>query len=123
MNKIEMICVQCPVGCKLEVILDENKNITDINGNKCDRGEDYAIQEIQDPKRIVPTNVKVENGELELVSVKTDKPVSKDIIWDIMKVVKSKSVQAPVNIGDIIIENILDTDVNIVATKEIKTKK
>ncbi|HOJ92751.1 MAG TPA: DUF1667 domain-containing protein [Dictyoglomaceae bacterium] len=115
------VCVQCPIGCKLTVeIKDDDNSIIKIEGNRCQRGIAYAEDEIKDPKRIITTSIKVIGGELPLVSVKTDKPIPKKYIKDVMDIIKSKEVKAPVKRGDIIIENILDTNVNIVATRSVE---
>lgn len=111
-----MTCINCPLGCSLEVTMGEE--IT-VSGNKCKRGKEYALVEITDPKRIITSTVRVKDGEKALVSVKTDKEISKKLIFDAMKVINSVVVEAPVKIGDIIVSNILDTDVNIVATSNV----
>ena len=121
-KKEEMVCIMCPLGCRLEVKI-ENGNVIDVRGNRCPKGEIYVNEEITAPKRILPTSIKVLNGEYPLVSVKTDKPISKKLIFDAMEIIKKKVVEAPVKIGDILIENILDSGVNIVATKNVEKNK
>ncbi|MEN2983647.1 MAG: DUF1667 domain-containing protein [Dictyoglomaceae bacterium] len=117
----KLVCVQCPIGCKLNVeISGDDNSILKIDGNKCKRGIDYAQDEIKDPKRILTTSIKVVGGELPLVSVKTDKPISIKYIKIIMNILKSYEVKAPIKRGEIIIQNILDTRANIVATRTVK---
>lgn len=113
----KMVCINCPLGCSLEVTIgDEIK----VSGNRCKRGREYALDEITDPRRIVTSTVKVNKGNRCLVSIKTDKEISKKLILDIMRIINSTEVKAPVKIGDIIIEHIMDTDVNIVATSNVE---
>lgn len=59
------------------------------------------------------------NGTREdtMVSVKTASPIPKDKIFEVMRLIRAKSVCAPVKIGDVIIEGVFGTDV--VATKNI----
>ncbi|MEA1871106.1 MAG: DUF1667 domain-containing protein [Candidatus Bipolaricaulota bacterium] len=114
----KLICVSCPVGCEISV-KTEGDRVVEITGNRCPRGEIYARQETIAPMRVLPTSVKVHNGEWPLVSVKTDRPVPKDLIAEIMELVRTLSVEAPVNIGQIIAEDLLDTDANLVATRNI----
>lgn len=114
MEKKEMICINCPLGCNLEVEID-GEDIA-VRGNNCKRGEEYAKNEITDPKRIVTSTIRVCNGEKPMVSVKTAQEIPKNKIFDVMRVIKETRINAPVEIGDIVIYNILDTGVNVVAT-------
>jgi len=119
----KLVCIQCPMGCKLIVNIDEsNNNILKIEGNKCLRGIDYANDEIKAPKRILTSSVKVNGGDLPLVSVKTDRPIPKKLIKEIMLILKEIEINAPIKRGDIIIKNILNSGANIVATRSIKKK-
>lgn len=118
MREKRLICVTCPVGCEISVRIEDGK-VTQVTGNRCPRGEVYARQEAVDPVRVVPTSVKVLAGERPLVSVKTDRPVPKRLISDIMELVRSLSVEAPVEIGQVISENLLNTNANLVATRPI----
>ncbi len=117
---MDMTCVVCPIGCHLKVTVDENGNFLSVTGNRCPRGEAYAKEEITDPKRVLPTSVKVIGGELPLTSVRTEKAIPKRLIFSAMKVIKSIQVNAPVKRGQIILENILDTGVNVIATRTVK---
>lgn len=123
MKEMEMTCVVCPVGCQLRVSLDDGGKLLSIKGNRCPKGENYAREEVTDPKRTLPTNVKVIGGELPLVSVKTEKAIPKRLILDAMKIVKMTEVQAPVERGQVLIKNILETGVDVVATRTVKEKK
>ncbi len=118
-EKMNIICTSCPVGCRLTVFEDEGGNFQ-VEGNVCKRGQKYAINEFSDPKRVVTSSVDVLGGEYVMVSVKTDKPIKKDLVRDTLKVIKGTKVQAPINVGDAVSENILGTDVSIVATRKIQ---
>lgn len=113
-----MICIMCPIGCELTVLQKDDKII--VKGNRCPRGKEYGIAEVTNPKRVLPISVKVENGEMELVSAKTDKPIPKKLIYDIIEYVKKIKVEAPINRGDIIVKNIFNTGANLVATRTVK---
>ena len=119
--KKEMICIGCPMGCYLIVDYD-GKTIRDISGNRCKVGLEYAEKEISNPERTLTTTVKVKNGHLPLVSVRTNKPIPKNKIFDAMDLLAKVEVEAPVKIGYPIVQNIFGTGVNVVATKNIKTK-
>ena len=119
--KKEMICIGCPMGCYLTVEYVE-KTVQSVTGNRCKVGLDYAEKEISNPERTLTTTVKVKGGHLPLVSVRTNKPMPKNRIFDVMALLAKVEVDAPVRIGDEIVQNIFDTDVNVVATKNISKK-
>lgn len=113
--KKNLICVSCPLGCPIEVEI-ENGEVVAVTGNTCKRGDAYARAEITNPVRSLTTSVKVENGVHPVVPVKSSGPVPKDKMFECMNVINSVTVKAPVKIGDVVIENILDLGVDIVAT-------
>lgn len=114
----ELICIVCPRGCQLKAEV-ENGKLTFIEGNTCARGKTYALNELTNPTRMITSTVVIESEELKRLPVMTDKPISKNLIFDAMKEINNVRVKAPIKIGDVIIKNILSTDVNIVATRNI----
>jgi CxxC motif-containing protein len=119
MNEIkEFVCTVCPNGCILRVET-ENKNVLNIGGNTCKRGEIYGREEAVNPMRILTSTVKVTQGDLPVVSVKTNGRISKSLLFDMIKECNLISVPAPVKIGDVFIKDVLNTGVDIVATKNI----
>lgn len=120
-EKRELICIGCPMGCQLEVTL-EGKKVIEVKGNSCIKGVTYAEKECTNPTRIVTSTIVVEDGELDVVSVKTESDISKEKIFECVEALKGITVEAPINIGDVIIEDIAGTKVNIVCTKEVKCK-
>ena len=119
--KKEMICIGCPLGCPLSVEYIR-KTIQSIDGNRCNVGLEYAEKEIFNPERTLTTTVKVKNGHLPLGSVRTSKPIPKNRIFDTMKLLANVEIEAPIRIGDEIVRNLFDTNVSIVATKNILKK-
>ena len=110
----EFTCIICPRGCQLTV--DDNSNVT---GNFCPRGKEYALSEISDPRRTITTTIRVSNREDTLVSVKTSTPVPKGMIFKVMDEINCLSVNAPCKIGEIAKANILDLGIDILITKNI----
>lgn len=117
MKDREIICIVCPIGCHMKVSKDDSSHI--VTGNKCPRGKEYAIKELTNPTRVLTTTVKIKRGKLNRLPVKTKEPIPKDKIFECMKVINSIDVEAPVSIGDIIVKNILDTNVDIIATRSM----
>lgn len=116
----QLTCIGCPMGCQLEVTMDGGEVIS-VTGNTCKRGDDYARKEVTHPTRIVTSIVKVDGGDIPMVSVKTASDIPKEKIFEIMKCINSAKINAPVNIGDIVIKNVADTGVDVVATKRIES--
>ena len=111
----ELTCIVCPRGCRLKV--DDNM---EVSGNACPRGKIYAINELTHPTRTITSSIRVTNRPYTLVSVKTDKPIPKDKMFDVMKEIDKLTVEAPTLIGQVVKANILGLDSNIIITKNIE---
>lgn len=123
MERRELTCIGCPIGCSLLIELGENGELK-VTGNNCKIGNSYAIKEFTNPTRVITTTVVVNNGDISQVSVKSEKDVEKSKIFDCLKALKNLTIDAPIYIGDVIYENIEGTEVNIIATKNVlKNKK
>jgi len=112
---VKMICILCPRGCHLEV--DEHMNVL---GNHCPRGIVYAETEIKSPTRVLTTTIRTVYQSQPRISCKTDKPIPKNLIFKAMDEINQKVIDRPMMIGDVVIENILNTGSNIVLTKPCK---
>ena len=117
METREMICIGCPLGCIMTVSVHEDE--IEVKGNTCPRGETYAKKEVTNPTRIVTSSIKVENGQMTRVSVKTKEDIPKNKIMDCREEILQAKVCAPVHIGDILIENCGGTHVPVIATKSV----
>ena len=118
MERKELICIGCPLGCNLTVEMDGGQ-VVSVNGNTSKRGDDYARKELTDPRRIVTSTVPVAGGNLPVVSVKTASDIPKGKIRECLCALKGVTLTAPVQIGDVIVENVADTGVDVIATKSI----
>lgn len=105
MEKIEMICINCPLGCNLSVTRDGD-NIS-VTGNTCKRGATYAVNELTHPVRTLTTTVAVGNREGKYLPVKSSKPISKSKLFEAMALVNATKAEAPIAIGDVIIADML----------------
>lgn len=117
--KKEIICTVCPMGCRITVE-GEGENITSVTGNICKRGEVYASAEFCHPVRILTTTAKTDNEKTPLVPVRSEKPLPKEKIMDCMAVIRDVTMKTPVSMYDVVVENICDTGINIVATGDVK---
>lgn len=120
MEKKEMVCIVCPIGCHLEVIEDESKEDGyRVEGATCKRGEKYGVKELTMPTRLLTSTAKIKGGSLKRIPVRTDKEIPKERIFDCMKIINDVELEVPVHMGDIIVEDILGLDVNIIASRSI----
>ena len=113
----ELTCICCPIGCSIRVEM-EGKEVLSVSGNNCPRGDAYARKELTAPSRIVTSTVKVKGGDRPVVSVKTASDIPKEKIMDVIRDISKVELSAPVHIGDVVLEHVAGTDVNIVATAE-----
>lgn len=113
-------CIVCPNGCSIQAVI-ENGKIVSVEGASCKQGIDYVTQEIIAPMRTLTSSISVKGGHLPLVSVRLDRPVPKDRLFDVMEVIRHTAVTAPVQIGDILISDILGLHSNVIATKNIRS--
>ena len=111
----ELICITCPRGCRLSV--DDDLNVT---GNFCPRGAAYAKAELTHPVRMVTSSVNIISEVESRLPVKTKEPIPKELIFKVMDEISSTVVKAPISIGDVVIKDVLNTGVDIVATKNIE---
>lgn len=113
----ELVCINCPMGCRLEVQIEQGQ-VIQVLGHACVRGERYARDEVQRPMRMV-TSVILVPGSREPLSVKTKTPIPKDLIFPCLLAIRACRVSLPVRIGDVIIKNVLETGVDVVATRNL----
>lgn len=118
METKHLTCIGCPLGCALCVEMSDGE-ILKVSGNTCKRGDIYARKEVTNPTRIVTGTVRVSNGDIPMVSVKTESDIPKDKIMDIINDLRNLHVTAPVHIGDVLLADAANTGVNIIATKDI----
>lgn len=113
------ICLRCPRGCEVRTVVGEDDEIVSIEGNRCPLGREYVEQEIKDPRRVVPTSVRVRGGVRPLVPVWTPEPMPKDLIMELARETRSITVDAPVHVGDVIVDDWRGTGVRLVASGEV----
>ena len=115
MEKRELICIGCPLGCMLTVEI-EGSEVTNVTGNTCPRGKTYAEKEVTNPTRIVTSTVKVVGGDRASVSCKTKSDIPKSKIFEVVRALKAVEAVAPIRIGDVLLEDVAGTGIQIVAT-------
>jgi CxxC motif-containing protein len=122
MTIINKKCKVCPVGCSLKIIRDESDPVSyRVEGNSCGRGSDYGIKEVLSPSRVITSRVILKNGPMSRLPVKTNGIIPENLVDKCLEIIKTTIVSAPVNTGDIIIHNILNTGVDLVAARKVNS--
>lgn len=111
----EMICITCPRGCHLKV----NEETLEVSGNACPRGAEYGRSEVTAPTRHITGSVAISGGIHARLAVRTDKPVPKSKMFDIMEVLHAFKAQSPVKRGTVLIENVCGTGADIIASRDM----
>lgn len=117
MEKKELVCIVCPIGCHLEV--DGIEGDYKVSGANCKRGEAYAIKELSNPTRLLTSTVKIKGGDLPRLPVRTDKEIPKDKVFEYMEAINKVELEAPVKMGQVILQNIFNSDINIIASRSM----
>ena len=115
-EKRHFVCVVCPIGCEIDVVHDGGKIIS-MEGNKCEKSEEFVSQELIEPMRILTTTVRIQGARWAVIPVRSDKAVPKRSFPCIMKQLGRIRLQAPVNMLDVVMRDILNTGANIIATR------
>jgi len=118
---IAKTCIVCPKGCQLVIEeLDKENNIISVTGNQCKRGEAFAKEEMYHPMRTLQTTVKTIFTDFERLPVKTSGSIPKDMMFNVMKVVKEVEIEYPMHVGDVVVENIINTGIDLIATTNMR---
>ena len=121
METRELTCIGCPLGCSLKVTLN-NGEVTEVTGNTCPNGDKYARKECTNPTRIVTSSVRVKGGKIAMVSCKTKEDIPKRLIFDVAHALENVVMDAPVAIGDVVLSNVCETGVDVIATKSVEAR-
>ncbi|MFA5523514.1 MAG: DUF1667 domain-containing protein [Tissierellales bacterium] len=117
---METICIVCPIGCRLTITKDTTSpDGYLVSGNQCKRGERYGILEMTNPTRVITSTVKINKAHLKRLPVKTNGAIPKDMNFKCMELINSLEIEAPIKVGQVIIKNILDTGIDLVASRSM----
>jgi CxxC motif-containing protein len=115
-QKKHFVCVVCPIGCEIDVVHDGSKIIS-MEGNRCEKSEEFVSQELIEPMRILTTTVRVQGSRLSVIPVRTDKVVPKRLFPHIMKQLRHIKLQAPVSMLDVVVRDIAGTGASVIVTR------
>ncbi|MCD8021001.1 MAG: DUF1667 domain-containing protein [Clostridiales bacterium] len=121
MREVTMCCTTCPSGCALLVTIDDQNQVTKVDGNTCPRGEVFAHKEWVNPERMLTSTVyAIINGKEQLIPVKSKEPIPKNRMREAMKEIQSLRVEKPVKMGDVIKDNLAGSEIPLVACKTME---
>lgn len=126
-NAIETLqfnCTTCPSECLLTVEVERDVNgsvaaIHSVTGNRCPRGDTFAHQELTCPMRVLTTTVAVSGGDEALLPVRTAEAIPLALHAQAMDLIRGVVVEAPIRMGDVVLEDLLDTNIDLVASMDI----
>ncbi len=114
---MKMTCIVCPSGCSLTAE-KVGENIM-VSGNKCKRGEAFAVSEMTNPQRTICSTVKTVFPEVPVLPVRVSADIPKDKIFDVMKEINRVTVKQRIKRGEPVIKNVLSLNVDVIATSDI----
>ncbi len=113
----EIVCIVCPNGCALNV--EQNGETMTVSGNKCKRGEEFAVTEMTKPMRTICSTVKTNRADIPVLPVRVSADIPKDKIFAVMNEINGVTVTEPLRRGDIVIKNVLGLGVDVIATSDV----
>jgi CxxC motif-containing protein len=120
MTTKEMVCIVCPIGCNLKAELNDQNEVISVTGNTCARGDVYARKELTNPTRMLTSTIKIKGAIYERLPVITSSDIPKGKLFDVMQALLNIEVEAPVHNKDIIIKNVCDLGVDIIASRTME---
>ena len=121
---LQFNCTTCPSECLLTVEVERDAGghvaaVRSVTGNSCPRGDKFAHQELTCPMRVLTTTVAVSSGDEALLPVRTADAIPLELHAQAMALVRGLVINAPIRMGDVVLENLLDTNINLVASMDI----
>lgn len=113
-----VICIGCPLGCRVKVTRDKKGNVTAMKGAECKQGEKYVLKELRNPVRTLTATVRTTDEDYPLLPVRTSRPVLKVAMKPIMRETAKIKVKRPVKAGDVIVRNVMKTKADLIATAD-----
>ena len=126
-NVIETLqfnCTTCPSECLLTVEVERETDgsvaaVSSVTGNSCPRGDKFAHQELTCPMRVLTTTVAVSGGDEALLPVRTAEAIPLELHAQAMALIRGLVVNAPIHMGDVILPNLLDSNIDLVASMDV----
>jgi CxxC motif-containing protein len=118
-NERELVCIACPIGCRLTVCLEEKGEIR-VSGNQCAKGDTYGREEVLSPKRVVTSTVRLTGSALRRLPVKTSRTLPREHIGELLAEAHRLELAPPVRRGQVLLADFQATGVDLVATRSVE---
>lgn len=117
-------CTTCPSECLLAVEVERDADghvaeVRRVTGNSCPRGDKFAHQELTCPMRVLTTTVAVSGGDEALLPVRTAEAIPLALHAQAMDLIRDVVVEAPIRMGDVVLKDLLNTNINLIASMDI----
>ena len=121
---LQFNCTTCPSECLLTVEVERDADgavveVRSVTGNSCPRGDTFAHQELTCPMRVLTTTVAVSSGDEALLPVRTAEAIPLSLHAQAMDLIRGLVVKAPIHMGDVVLPNLLDTNIDLVASMDV----
>ncbi len=120
MRQETITCIICPSGCQLTVTERPDGSL-EVIGASCKRGMEYGDQEYREPKRMLVTTMRVDGGKLPVIPVRSNKELPKERIFDAVEHVSHIALRAPIKMGMVVVPNLLNLGVDVIASRDIES--
>lgn len=121
---LQFNCTTCPSECLLTVEVERDTNgavaaVRSVTDNSCPRGDKFAHQELTCPMRVLTTTAAVSGGDEALLPVRTAEAIPLTLHAQAMNLLRGAVVEAPIRMGDVVLENLLNTNIDLIASMDI----
>ena len=121
---LQFTCTTCPSECLLAVEVERDADggvveVRSVPGNSCPRGDTFAHQELTCPMRVLTTTVAVSGGAEALLPVRTAEAIPLALHALAMDLFRGLVVKAPIRMGDVGLEDLLHTGIDLIASMDI----
>jgi CxxC motif-containing protein len=119
MKEQEIICINCPLACRVNLKVDDKGEVVEVSGHQCKQGRAYAIQEFKSPMRILTTTVPTRGSVRPLLPVRSNKPLPKGALIEAMRLLATMEVSPPIKLGEVLSSNILNSKADLIACDDL----
>ena len=121
---LQFNCTTCPSECLPTVEVERDADgavveVRSVTGNNCPRGDKFAQQELTCPMRVLTTTVAVSGSDEALLPVRTSEAIPLELHAQAMALIRGLVVNVPIRMGDVVLEDLLDTSINLIASMDI----
>ncbi len=114
----DVTCILCPIGCNATVAVDRG-TVVSVTNLECPRGEAYVLNEVTAPRRDFFTIIQVTGASVPVLPVRTTGPIPKERLFDCARALADVVVRAPIRLGDVVVQNLLNLGVDVISTKDL----